>query len=82
MRRIVKEQIESLERRRTFLAKRLEERKSYSGDSYDKAEIEALKTAIWTLEFIEDHYDIQRSIRTAVAYDELFYEEKEYEDEL
>lgn len=83
MRHITKNNIHTLKRRLAFLERRAKKYNGeFRGDSYDKAEIEALKTAIWTLEFIEDHYDIQRSIRTAVAYDELFNEEKEYEDEL
>lgn len=80
MRRIVKEQIESLERRRTFLAKRLEERKSYSGDSYDKAEVEALGSAIWFMRFIDEHPSVQRRINEENSLEEIYELSKEVEE--
>lgn len=77
MRHITKNNIHTLKRRLAFLEKRAGKYNGeFRGDSYDKAEIEALKTAIWTLEFIDGHYDLQRSIKTAAAYDDLMDESK------
>lgn len=80
MRRIVKEQIESLERRLTFLDRRLRERKSYSGDSYDKAEVEALRSAIWFMKFIDEHPSVQRRISEENSLEEIYELSKEVEE--
>lgn len=75
MRHITKESIETLERRHDFLSQRLKERGEYSGDSYDYAEVEALKTAIWNMKFIHSHPVVERKIRTEESYDEIMNEE-------
>lgn len=80
MRRIVKDQIETLERRQAFLEQRLEERKEYSGDSYDVAEVEALKTAVWNLKFIKEHPSVQHRIEQESSLEEIFELSKEVEE--
>lgn len=80
MRRIAKDQILILDRRLTFLENRLRERGAYKGDSYDKNEIEALKTAVWYLKFIDDHPSVQRRISEQNSLEEIYELSKEVEE--
>ena len=63
-----------LKRRQTFLEERLEKLGEYSGDSYDKNEVEALKTALWLMQFVKDHPYLKNRIESEESYDAIMGE--------
>lgn len=71
MRTISRDQILILKRRQAFLEERLEKLGEYSGDSYDKNEVEALKTALWLMQFIKGHPYIKNRIESEESYDTI-----------
>lgn len=80
MRHISKDQMIILERRLIFLERRLKERGKYKGDSYDKNEIAALKTAIWYLKFVDTHPSIQHRIAEQSSLEEIYELSNEMEE--
>lgn len=81
MRHIAKDHIKILERRLKFLEERLASRGHYSGDNYDKNEVEAIKTAVWYLRFLRMHKSVQNLIETKAECEAIIELEKELENE-
>ena len=75
MRSIRKDQISILKRRQKFLQDRVDRLGDYRGDTYDKNEIEALKTSVWLMEFVKDHPSVESKIKIEESYDEIMGEE-------
>lgn len=80
MRAISKDQISILTRRKAFLEERLDRLKKYNGDSYDKCEVEALRSAIEYLNFIRSHPSIQRRIKEQISLENIYEISKEMEE--
>jgi hypothetical protein len=64
MKAISSENLRTLQRRRDFLKRRINERGKKEGGDYDYEEMCALTTAIQYLEFIKQHNDIYNQIIT------------------
>ena len=71
MRAIKKEHIDILQRRRDFLARRVDKRGKAKGGDYDLAEKAALEVALEYLTFISSHSEVRAKIKTIETYENI-----------